>query len=170
MNDNSICNSNTKEYIEVKINYKLYPMCNDCYHAFGWEAISTIRGITSVKLRLVRSKKIKNRVELCKLQQECEDALIGLERLLKLQNMKYIRGACVISAISVLFFLIALITCFLRLYFLSVVLLCISAIGLGSICFIYYKNIRVFNKERAQEVNEYYDKLYYLCKKAEQLI
>ncbi|WP_312072158.1 hypothetical protein [Anaerotignum propionicum] len=171
MNDNSsICNSNTKEYIEVKINYKLYPMCIDCYHAFGWEDISTIRGITSVKLRLTRSKKIKNRVELCKLQRECEDALMGLERLLNLQNMKYIRVACVISTISILFSLITLITCFLRLFLLSVILSCLSVIGLGSIIFIHNKYIRIIKKEYVQEINEYYDKLYYLCNKAEQLI
>jgi hypothetical protein len=81
------------EYIDVIINHKLFQLCNDCYHALGWKTIRSRFGIASIKLRLERNRKIKNRVELCKLQRECEDALMELEKLVKAKKMKEIHLA-----------------------------------------------------------------------------
>ncbi|WP_304508142.1 hypothetical protein [Anaerotignum sp.] len=169
MRENRDCSTIENEYIDVIVNHKLVQLCNDCYHALGWKTISTNSGLISVKLRLERSKKIKNRVELCKLQRECEDVLMELERLLKLQSLKSKRMAWITSIIIILFFAGALITYFLNFLFLSAVFLIFGCTELGIVYFIFHKYIRKMNKRIILEINRHYDVIYYLCKKAEQL-
>lgn len=71
----------TNEYMEIIIDQKLAGLCVECYQALGWNIINSDQIISVHKIKMERSKKIKNRAELCKLQRTCEDALIRLESL-----------------------------------------------------------------------------------------
>lgn len=76
------------EYLEVYVKSDLVQLCSDCYHALGWTVINSSSRIDSVKLKLQRDRKIKNRVALCDLQRKCEDAFINIEKLERSKNTK----------------------------------------------------------------------------------
>jgi len=69
------------EYMEIVVDHKLAGVCMECYQALGWNIISSDQIIRAHKIKMERSKKIKNRAELCKFQRTCEDAMIRLESL-----------------------------------------------------------------------------------------
>jgi hypothetical protein len=71
--------SNTSETMEIIIDCKLADLCMKCYQDLGWNILSSNQVLRTQKIRLERSKQIKNRTELCKLQRTFEDAMIRLE-------------------------------------------------------------------------------------------
>lgn len=160
----------SNEYLEVLINPKIAQLCRQCYETLGWEIISSTTGINLDILRMKRSKKIKNRVELCKLQRECEDALIKLEQLEKIKNSKEKRTAIMSSLIGVTFLIGTVITYSFNIYFVSIVFAALGIVGWG-IAFLLYKRYILKNENKIkQEINESYDIIYQVCEKAKQLV
>lgn len=76
------------EYLEVSIKPNLVQTCSDCYKALGWTVSNTRTGIGITTIKLIRSKKIKNRSELCNLQYLCEDAFNAIEKIESIKRKK----------------------------------------------------------------------------------
>lgn len=76
------------EYLEVSIKQNLVQTCSECYKALGWTVSKTRIGIGMTTIKLMRSKKIKNRSELCDLQHICEDAFRVIEKVEGIQRKK----------------------------------------------------------------------------------
>ncbi|MGN6712612.1 hypothetical protein [Anaerocolumna jejuensis] len=169
MRNNRKLESVANEYIDVIVNRKLSRLCEDCYHTLGWKTISSSSGITSVKLRLERNKKVKNRSELCKLQHECEDALIEIERLIKSRHKKA-REMTWITLITASIFFIGSFIAYSFNFFPIAFLFALGFTGLGAACILYYKQIRKLGQNQIPELNSYYERIYHLCEKSEQLL
>lgn len=170
MKDNTDSMSVANEYIDVIVNRKLVQLCKNCYHAFGWKTISSSSSITSIKLRLVRNKKIKNRLALCKLQRECEDVLMELERLEKSKNFKAGGAAFFADCISVVLISGSFITYLFDFLLLSIFFVVSGFLGLGLAYFIHNKLIWESESKIELEMNRYYDAIYQTCSIAEQLL
>jgi hypothetical protein len=169
MRDNRKLETIVNEYIDVIVYRKLSQLCEDCYHKLGWKTISSSFSITSVKLRFERNKKIKNRAELCKLQHECEDALMEIERLVKSRH-KIVREMTWIATITGCVFFIGTYIAYSVYFFPMAFHFALEFTGLGAACLLYYKQIRKLEKKQIPELNSYYDRIYHLCEKSGQLL
>ena len=93
-------NSETKdfvayEYMSINVRADKEPLYVDCYENFGWELINntalvdsedyyinnSINGSRQINLKFKRDRKIKNKLELMKLQRKMESSLEEICRL-----------------------------------------------------------------------------------------
>lgn len=81
-------NLGLNEEIEIIVNRRIYKLCNECYQALGWKTIYKRVGITSVKIVMQRNRSINNKMQLCKLQRELEDAITKMEKIVEEKNKK----------------------------------------------------------------------------------
>jgi len=158
------------EYLEVSVKRDLVQLCSDCYHALGWTIINASTGIDSVKLKLQRNRKIKNRVALCDLQRKCEDAFSAIEKLESSKTTKAMAvslGAGIVGTVfmagSVFAYLAAMIP-------LCVILAIPGFIGWGLPYYLYKKNIKKSTDKANPMIESNYDAIYEACEKASQLL
>ncbi len=170
MNDTNNNKLVMNEYLEVSVKSNLVQLCSDCYHTLGWTIINSSSGIDSVKLKLKRDRKIKNRVALCDLQRTCEDAFINIEKLERSKNTKAMALSLGAGIVGTVFLSGATFA-----YLAAMVPLCVGLaipgfIGWGLPCFLYKKNVKKSTEQVNPMIESNYDAIYEACEKASQLL
>jgi hypothetical protein len=166
MNENKFV---MNEYLEVNVKQDLIQLCGDCYHALGWTIINTSAGIGSVKLKLQRDRKIKNRVALCDLQRKCEDAFSAIE---KLESSKTTKAMAVSLGVGIAgtVFMAGSVFAYLAFMIPVCVILAIPGfIGWGLPYFFYKKFIMESTERVSPMIDRNYDVIYEACEKASKL-
>jgi hypothetical protein len=158
------------EYLEVNVKRDLVQLCSDCYHTLGWTIINTSTGIDSVRLKMQRDRKIKNRAALCDLQRKCEDAFNSIEKLESSKTGKAMSASLGIGIAGTVFMTGSVFAYLASMIPLCVILAIPGFIGWGLPYFLYKK----FLKESTERINPLidrnYDIIYEMCEKASQLI
>ena len=167
MNENKFV---MNEYMEVSVKQDLVQLCSDCYHALGWTIMNTSTGIDSVKLKLQRDRKIKNRVALCDLQRKCEDTFSAIE---KLENSKTTKAMAVSLGVGILGTVFMAGSVFV--YLASMIPVCVilaipGFIGWGLPYFLYKKFIKESTEKVSPLIDRNYDVIYEACEKASQML
>lgn len=158
------------DYLEVSVKPEFLPLCSDCYHALGWTIINSSTGIDSVKLKLQRDRKIKNRVALSDLQRKCEDAFISIEKLEHSKTTKAMTLALGVGIIGTVFLAGATFSYLAGLIPLCVVLAIPGFIGWGLPYFLYKKNVKESTDRVNPMIEQNYDIIYDACEKASHLL
>lgn len=158
------------EYLEVSVKPDLVQLCSDCYHALGWTIINSSSGIDSVKLKLQRDRKIRNRVALCDLQRKCEDAFINIEKLERSKNIKAMALSLGVGIVGTVLMAGSTFAYLAVMIPLCVVLAIPGFIGWGLPYFLYKKNIQKSTEQVNPMIESNYDAIYEACEKASQLL
>ncbi|MBC3804311.1 hypothetical protein GH808_07680 [Acetobacterium fimetarium] len=158
------------EYLEVSVKPDLVQLCSDCYHALGWTIINSCSGIDTVKLKLQRDRKIRNRVALCDLQRKCEDAFINIEKLERSKNTRAMALALGVGIVGTVFLAGATFAYLAAMIPLSIVLAIPGFIGWGLPYFLYKKNVKKSTDRVNPMIESNYDAIYEACEKASQLL
>lgn len=90
------------EYRDVTVKEKFMSMYMDSYQNFGWQldgSTDSIPGTNEVTLKLKRDRKISNKSELAKLQNQFESYM---NELVRLENLKVKKAAIVAYTVGVL--------------------------------------------------------------------
>lgn len=164
------------EYKEIHIDSSKVPMYLDGYKNFGWSLDSS--NITQSKIHkkvilyLKRDRKIMNKTELIRLQSNFEDCMhkIGV-----LENSKTIKATIIsiliglLGAMSIagaIFYMISN----SPIIWLSIILGVLGLISCTLLCFIY--RIIIANREKVINplIENKYDEIYEICKKANKLL
>jgi len=158
------------EYLEISVKSDLVQLCSDCYHALGWTVINSSSGIDSVKLKLQRDRKIKNRVALCDLQRKCEDAFINIEKLESSKTAKAMALSLGVGIAGTVFMAGATFAFLANLIPLCIVLAIPGFSGWGLPYFLYKKNVKKSTDRVNPLIESNYDVIYEACEKASQLL
>ncbi|WKY47642.1 hypothetical protein Q5O24_15025 [Eubacteriaceae bacterium ES3] len=158
------------DYLEVSVKANLVQLCSDCYHALGWTIINSSSGIDSVKLKLQRDRKIKNRVALSDLQRKCEDAFINIEKLERSKNTKAMAVSLGVGVGGTVFLAGATFSYLAGAIPLCVVLAIPGFIGWGLPYFLNKKITKKSSDLVNPMIESNYDVIYEACEKASQLI
>jgi hypothetical protein len=158
------------EYLEVNVKQDLVQLCSDCYHTLGWTIMNASTGIESVKLKLQRDRKIKNRAALCDLQRKCEDAFSSIE---KLESSKATKAMVVSMGVGIAgtVFIAGSVFAYLASMIPVCVILAIPGfIGCGLPYFLYEKYIKESTEKVSPLIDRNYDVIYEACEKASKLL
>lgn len=158
------------EFLEVNVKRDLVQLCNDCYSALGWTILNTHTGIYSITLKLVRDRKIKNRVALCDLQRKCEDAFIAIEKFEKSKEMKVMGISIGTGLLGTAFMAGSVFAILASIIPLGVALAIPGFIGWGLGYFLYKKILRETTDKVNPIIDRNYDVIYEASEKAYQLL
>lgn len=161
------------EYTEVTTQRKLESIYADSYPSFGWElegSSTPPQGNTFIALRFKRDRKIRNKMELTRLQRQFDS---GVDEIKALERAKVFRAAAVAYLVGVIgtAFMAGSVFCFLASHILPSVILAIPGF-LGWVA--PYLLYRTINKRKSAEVtpliDQKYDEIYAVCEKASHLL
>lgn len=161
------------EYTEVTTQRKLESVYADSYPGFGWELEGTAtppQGDTFVTLRFKRDRKIRNKLELSRLQRQFDTSV---DEIKSLERAKVFKAAAVAYLIGVIgtALMAGSVFCFIAGHTLPSILLAIPGI-LGWVTpYLFYRAIsRKKSAEVTPMIDQKYDEIYAVCEKASQLI
>lgn len=175
------------DYLKLEVLPDLEQLYVDCYQSFGWELTKVsektidqdyyINGRTFIEKPLVtlkfkRNRKIKNKVELLKLQKNMEEAFKKIEKLNKepeLISTIYSVSLGVIGLLFIIFFILSL-TSQNPLYILGIINGIIGIAGLILAYFMYNKKRKEIQAKNEILIEEQYNIIYENCEKANNLI
>ena len=161
------------EYTEVTIQRKLESVYTDSYPNFGWqlEGSSTpLQGNTLVALRFKRNRKLRNKLELSRLQRQFDS---GLHEIKSLERSRVFLAAAVAYLVGVIgtAFIAGSVFCFLAGHTLPSVILAIPGFMGWVAPYLLYRSI---SKRKSEEVtpliDQKYDEIYAVCEKASHLV
>ncbi|MDE6259470.1 MAG: hypothetical protein K2M42_01205 [Oscillospiraceae bacterium] len=161
------------EYTEVTTQRRLESVYTDSYPSFGWqlEGSSTPpQGSTFVVLRFKRNRKLRNKLELSRLQRQFD---IGVDKIKSLERSKVFQAAAVAYLVGVIgtAFMAGSVFCFLAGHILPSVTLAIPGF-LGWIApYLLYRTIcKRKSVEVTPMIDQKYDEIYAVCEKASHLV
>lgn len=161
------------EYIEVTTQRKLESVYADSYPSFGWELDRTStppQGDTFVALRFKRDRKIRNKLELSRLQRQFDSGVDEIKALERAKVFKAAAAAYLVGLIGTAF-MAASVFCFIAGNTLPSVLLAIPGILGWIVPYLLYRSI---NARKAAEImpmiDQKYDEIYAVCEQASQLL
>lgn len=161
------------EYTEVTTQRRLEPIYAGSYPGFGWELERTSippQGSAFVTLRFRRSRKIRNKLELTRLQRQFDagvDAIKALERAMvsKAAVVAYLIGVAGTALTAGSMY------CFIAGHVLPGVLLAVPGIPGLIVPYLLYRAIsRRKSAEVTPIIERKYDEIHSICEKAGQLI
>lgn len=170
-------NAVTYDYKTIKVKREMETLVSDTYENLGWILTSTsaVEGsLFSVNLSFKRDRKIKNKVELLKLQEKIDNVILSIENL---QNKKKNSGfveSLTVGIIGCLTFGGGLsMTMLLETVGYKVFGILLGIIGIG-ICAIAYPLFKKINKKKITQIQPIleseFDKLSDFCDEAVKLI
>lgn len=157
MNNTNINLNN--EYITVTIKKEMLELCIRSYKSLGWNVIEEKKHMAVYKIKLSRSKKIKDREKLYKLQREYEEIISKIE---KIEIKKTITPTIISVIVGIVATIITFITIKIFIQNMSLqnfVLILMSIALLASPLLIYKKTLERYTKFYENELNQYYDLL-----------
>lgn len=163
-------NNITYEYATVKAKLANQSLYSDCYRQFGWIPIenSDIRysDLDTVEMKFKRDRRMSNRSDIKKLQNECVAAIQAIERFEKKKNIRLMSTSLGVGIVG-----LAFITAAIYGYTIGSFALCIIAAIPGISCcalpYFLYRNID--SKQTAlidPLIEEQYDVIYAKCEDA----
>lgn len=161
------------EYTEVTTQRKLESVYADSYPSFGWElegSSTPPQGHTFVALRFKRDRKIRNKMELSRLQRQFDS---GVDEIKALERAKVFQAAAVAYLVGVIgtAFMAGSVFCFIAGHMLPSVILAIPGF-LGWVApYLLYRTIsRRKTEEVTPMIDQKYDEIYTVCEKASHLL
>jgi hypothetical protein len=161
------------EYRDITVNSKMLSMYADAYENFGWilEGTSIIMGkIGTVTLNLKRDRKVRNKAELRRLQNQFESHASEIESLEFSKTTKASAVAYVIGIIGTAFMAGSVFAVTSDMIVLTIILGLIGFIG-WILPYLFYRKIKA---NKIAEVNPIidtkYDEIYEICEKANKLL
>lgn len=161
------------EYTEVTTQRKLESVYADSYPSFGWElegSSTPPQGNSFVALRFKRNRKIRNKLELSRLQRQFDS---GLNEIKSLERAKVFKAAAVAYMTGLIgtAFMAGSVFCFIAGHTLpSVILGFIGLLGWIAPYLIYRTISRQKTEEITPMIDQKYDEIYTVCEKASQLL
>ncbi|MFL0196310.1 hypothetical protein ACJDU8_12200 [Clostridium sp. WILCCON 0269] len=160
------------EYKEVAVNRDMESLWADCYGSFGWileGKSSPLPGKNTVNLKFKRDRKIRNKMELTRLQRQFEGSVKQIENL---ENSKYTAALIFAIGVGILgtaFMALAVFSYLKGRIFLHIVFAIPAFLG----WILPYFGYRKIVSKKADKINpiieEVYDKIYDTCEKASRL-
>jgi len=171
MQENNVSNEFImNEYIDVNVNQKLVQLCSDCYKELGWTIINTSSSMDSVKMKMQRDRKIKNRAALCDLQRKCESAFTAIEKLERTKTLKAMAMSLGIGIVGTAFMAGSVFAYLAAMIPLCVLLAIPAFVGWALPYFIYKKIFIETSAKVSVMIDHNYDVIYDSCEKARHLI
>lgn len=161
------------EYTEIMTQRKLESVYADSYPSFGWELegrSTPPQGNTFVALRFKRNRKIRNKLELSRLQRQFDS---GVDEIKALERAKVFKAAVTAYLIGLIgtTFMAGSVFCFIADHTLpSMVLGLIGLLGWIAPYLIYRAISRRKIAEITPMIDQKYDEIYTVCEKASQLL
>lgn len=160
------------EYKEVTVKDKFSSMYADGYESFGWQLEGTDSAVPEKKgvtLKLKRDRKIANKAELTRLQQQFEACM---NEIITLENSKIIGAAAVAYIVGVIgtAFMAGSVFAYIGgLPVLSIILVVPGLLGWIVPYLIYCKLHEKKTSQVEPLINQKYDEIYQVCEKASAL-
>jgi len=171
MQENNVSNKfMMNEYIDVNVNQKLVQLCCDCYKELGWTIINTSNSMDSIKMKMQRDRKIKNRAALCDLQRKCESAFTSIEKLERTKTLKAMAMSLGIGIVGTAFMAGSVFAYLAAMIPLCVLLAIPAFVGWALPYFIYKKIFIETSAKVSVMIDHNYDVIYDSCEKARHLI
>lgn len=163
------------DYKTVTVDSAWASMLLDGYESLGWisdEKIAPPKAGGTVTLHLKRNRKIANKMELTRLQQNFEACLAEIESLEKSKTLSATVSSVATGLAGTVFMALAT---FAVTGNPPQVVLCVlfaipGVIGWGLPCFIYKKLVQKRTKVVAPLIESKYDEVYELCQKGSRLL
>lgn len=161
------------EYHDVTVKRSMASMYADGYENFGWELDGTaepVGKLDCVTMKFKRDRKLRNKVELTRLQRNF-DACVS--EILSLETQKYIKASVIAYIIGIIgtAFMAGSVFAVTADRIISCVLLAIPAFIGWTLPYFCYKTIL---KKKSDEVSplidQKYDEIYLVCEKANALL
>lgn len=161
------------EYTEVTTQRKLESVYTDSYPSFGWELEGTStppQGGTFVALRFKRDRKLRNKLELTRLQRQFDTGLDEIKALERDKVFKAAAMAYLVGAIGTAF-LAGSVFCWLGSLVLPSVILAIPGFTGWVAPYLLYRAISIRKTaEVTPMIGQKYDEIYAVCEKASHLL
>ena len=171
MQENNVSNKfMMNEYIDVNVNQKLVQLCCDCYKELGRTIINTSNSMDSIKMKMQRDRKIKNRAALCDLQRKCESAFTSIEKLERTKTLKAMAMSLGIGIVGTAFMAGSVFAYLAAMIPLCVLLAIPAFVGWALPYFIYKKIFIETSAKVSVMIDHNYDVIYDSCEKARHLI
>ena len=160
------------EYKDIIVKQNIEAL-TDSYSSFGWIVEgrnSSIKEFNSVKLKLKRDRKIRNKMELTRLQRQFESCVEEVDRLEKSKAIGASTIAYIIGLIGTAFMAGSVFS-----YLGGLLLSSITLAVPGSLGWIlpYFCYVRIRNKKTEQVnplIDNQYDRIYEICQQANSLL
>jgi len=171
MQENNVSNKfMMNEYIDVNVNQKLVQLCCDCYKELVLTIINTSNSMDSIKMKMQRDRKIKNRAALCDLQRKCESAFTSIEKLERTKTLKAMAMSLGIGIVGTAFMAGSVFAYLAAMIPLCVLLAIPAFVGWALPYFIYKKIFIETSAKVSVMIDHNYDVIYDSCEKARHLI
>lgn len=161
------------EYKDVTVKCDMEALYADSYRNFGWildGSTSAIQGINSVNLKFKRDRKIRNKVELTRLQRQFESCAKEIERLENSKSIGASITAYTIGIVGTVFMAGSVFSHLAGMLLLSIILAVPGFLGWILPYFCYVK-IRNHKTEQINPlIDKQYDMIYKICQKANALL
>jgi len=161
------------EYKNVTVPRSMESVYADGYANFGWEFSGTepaLQGEIAIVLKFKRDRRLKNKLELSRLEREFEKGLHEIEKLERRKSASVMGSALGFGIVGAAFLVGAVFSFIYSLIPLGIVLLipAIAGWALG-----YFSSVRMGAKKAEQtapQIDSHYDAIYQVCEKANTLI
>lgn len=161
------------EYKDVTVEPSMESLWTDSYANFGWlleRKVTDTIGMNSIKLRFKRDRKIRNKVELIRLQRQFEGCIKQIENLEKSKNIGASAFAYGVGILGTAFMTFSVFSYLGGMLPLSIIFAIPGFLGWILPYFGYIK----IKDRKAEKVNplidEKYDMIYNTCEKASRLL
>ena len=161
------------EYAEITTQRRLESVYADSYPSFGWELEGTDtppQGNGFIALRFKRDRKIRNKLELTRLQRQFDS---GVDEIKALERSKVFQAAAIAFAVGLAgtVFMALSVFCFLTGNTVPSVILAIPGFLGWVVPYLLYRSISARKSaEITPLIDQKYDEIYAVCEKASQLI
>lgn len=161
------------EYKDILVNRKMESEFSDGYVNFGWtleNISSTVRDRFSVMMKFKRDRRIRNKMELTRLQRQFEACIT---EIVSLERAKIIKASAVAYAIGILgtaFMAGSVFSYIAGMLVLSIILAIPALVGwvIPYFCFITIRDRKTV--EINPLIDNKYDEIYEVCEKANMLL
>jgi len=161
------------EYKSVTVSSNMKSVYLDGYANFGWEFYGTEpapQGSIAIVLRFRRDRRLKNKLELCRLERELENSLHEIEKLEKIKDAKTMAFSIGFGILGAAFLIGSASSFFAGNILLCIVLLIPAAIS-GVIGYVSSSSMKRKQDEKiAPQIDNYYDSVHKTCEKANTLL
>lgn len=161
------------EYKEVTVKREMETLYVDSYPNFGWileGRTSGIPDIINVNLKFKRDRKIRNKVELTRLQRQFESSADEIERLERSKFVGASTAAYIIGVVGTAFMAGSVFSYLGGMLLLSVILAIPAFVGWIIPYFCYLRILKRKTEKVSPLIDQQYDKLYEVCEKAHTLL
>lgn len=162
------------EYKETIVREEYVTIYQDGYENFGWSlegTYTTPEHVGCVTMKFKRDRKLKNKLEISKLQRQFDEIISQVERLERKKELKASTVAYIIGVVAAVLFACAILAFTVWKNIVVMVVLGIPALIGFVLSYVIYTKIR---KSKVQEItpliDEKYDELYQVTMQANNLL